>query len=55
MGRRRILAFCVAREGELDPFESLLVRGLSIIQQREELFVKLADALFQMNEGSGGI
>ena len=38
MGWRRILAFCVAREGELKSVEGLLVRRLSIGQQRKEFF-----------------
>ena len=55
MGWRRILAFCVTREGKLKPVEGLLVRRLSIGHQRKEFFWKRADAPFQMEEGRGGI
>ena len=55
MGWRHILTLRVAREGKLKPVKSLLVRGLSTGQKGEKFFRKLANAPFQMEEGSGGV
>ena len=55
MGWRRILTLRVAREGKVKPFKSLFERGLSTGQKGEKFFRKLADAPFQMKEGSDGV
>ena len=55
MGWRRILTLCVAREGKLKPVKSLFERGLSTGQKGEIFFRKLAEAPFQMEEGSGSV
>ena len=55
MGWCRILTLPVAREGKLKPVKSLFERGLSTGQKGEKFFQKLADAPFQIKEGSGGV